>query len=93
MKNSASDQSFYIDSEEEDEENVFGKVDNEGDGNDSDSSASSAEDHQQNKPGSYNTSWPQSYRFPILSFCHFPLFSSAIISLSLSLLLHWILSL
>ncbi|PKI74573.1 hypothetical protein CRG98_004900 [Punica granatum] len=62
MKNSASEQSFYIESEEEDEENVYGNVSNEGDGNDSDSSASSTETPQQNKPGSHNTSWPQSYR-------------------------------
>ncbi|KAJ0046970.1 hypothetical protein Pint_06002 [Pistacia integerrima] len=64
MKNSVSDQSFYIESEEEeehveqDEEKEFkGEED---DGNDSDSSG---EIHQQNNPGSYNTtSWPQSYR-------------------------------
>ncbi|KAK4768844.1 hypothetical protein SAY86_026994 [Trapa natans] len=63
MKNSDSDQSFYIDSEEEDEENVYEKSGDGGDnGNDSDSSASSAEDRRQNKPSSYNTSWPQSYR-------------------------------
>ncbi|KAJ0101753.1 hypothetical protein Patl1_06051 [Pistacia atlantica] len=64
MKNSVSDQSFYIESEEEeehveqDEEKEFKSE--EDDGNDSDSSG---EIHQQNNPGSYNTtSWPQSYR-------------------------------
>ncbi|KAK8677305.1 hypothetical protein V6N13_142852 [Hibiscus sabdariffa] len=61
MKNSVSDHSFYIDSEEEgDEEKIFnGEAD---DGNESDASDSSAENQQQNKPSSYNTSWPQSYR-------------------------------
>ncbi|KAH9768463.1 Amino acid transporter AVT1C [Citrus sinensis] len=65
MKNSVSDHSFYIESdEEEDEEKVFdvngGEEDQEeNDGNDSDSSA---ENQQQTHPGSYNTSWPQSYR-------------------------------
>lgn len=66
MKNSVSDHSFYIESdEEEDEEKVFdvngGEEDQEeNDGNDSDSSA---ENQQQTHPGSYNTSWPQSYRY------------------------------
>ncbi|XP_021296245.1 vacuolar amino acid transporter 1-like [Herrania umbratica] len=63
MKNSVSDQSFYIESEdEEDEEKVFNRHEGEDDGNESDVSDSSAEDQQQNKPSSYNTSWPQSYR-------------------------------
>ncbi|KAK5833033.1 amino acid transporter AVT1C [Gossypium arboreum] len=64
MKNSVSDHSFYIESDEEDEEKVFIPDENgeEVDGNESDESDSSAENQQQNKPGSYNTSWPQSYR-------------------------------
>ncbi|XP_056169197.1 amino acid transporter AVT1C isoform X2 [Syzygium oleosum] len=65
MKNSVSEQSFYIESDEEeerDEENGFGKGGVRGDGNESDSSASSAENRHQNRPSSYNTSWPQSYR-------------------------------
>ncbi|XP_022765412.1 amino acid transporter AVT1C isoform X2 [Durio zibethinus] len=63
MKNSVSDQSFYIESEEEeDEEKVINKHDGGDDGNESDASDSSAENQQQNKPSSYNTSWPQSYR-------------------------------
>ncbi|PPR92486.1 hypothetical protein GOBAR_AA28186 [Gossypium barbadense] len=64
MKNSVSDHSFYIESDEEDEEKVFIPDENgeEVDGNESDDSDSSAENQQQNKPGSYNTSWPQSYR-------------------------------
>ncbi|KAL6131240.1 hypothetical protein ACLB2K_069616 [Fragaria x ananassa] len=63
MKNSVSDHSFYIDSEEEDEE----AKDNRSieDGNDSDSSGSEADHGQQQQqiqPSSYNTQWPQSYR-------------------------------
>ncbi|XVE68827.1 hypothetical protein DITRI_Ditri09bG0101200 [Diplodiscus trichospermus] len=63
MNNSASDQSFYIETEdEEDEEKLFNRIEGEVDGNESDDSDSSAENQQQNKPSSYNTSWPQSYR-------------------------------
>ncbi|KAH7537456.1 hypothetical protein FEM48_Zijuj03G0094600 [Ziziphus jujuba var. spinosa] len=60
MNNSVSDHSLYIESDEEDDEKEFHK--GEEDGNDSDSSNSSTEIQQQNKPSSYNTSWPQSYR-------------------------------
>ncbi|RVW27535.1 Amino acid transporter AVT1C [Vitis vinifera] len=60
MNNSVSDHSFYIESDEEDEENMSNRGNN--DGHDSDSSHSSTEIEQQNKPSSYNTSWPQSYR-------------------------------
>lgn len=75
MKNSVSDHSFYIDSEEEDEE----AKDNRSieDGNDSDSSGSEADHGQQQQqiqPSSYNTQWPQSYRF--FSLCPFALFCS-----------------
>lgn len=56
MKNSVSDQSFYIESDEEDQER------DDGDGNDSDSSNSSLDERQQSKPSSYTTTWPQSYR-------------------------------
>lgn len=66
MKNSVSEHSFYIESdEEENEEKLFDvnggeeEEQEEDDGNDSDSSA---ENQQQSHPGSYNTSWPQSYR-------------------------------
>ncbi|KAI9156580.1 hypothetical protein LWI28_008951 [Acer negundo] len=65
MKNSVSDQSFYIESEEEDDDEKMlvgneNEVDDDDDGNDSDSSG---EIQQQNiNPGSYNTTWPQSYR-------------------------------
>lgn len=69
MKNSVSDQSFYIESEdEEDEEKVFNRHEGEDDGNESDVSDSSAENQQQNKPSSYNTSWPQSYRSFLFSY-------------------------
>ncbi|KAG8390605.1 hypothetical protein BUALT_Bualt01G0100900 [Buddleja alternifolia] len=63
MKNSVSEQSFYIDSEEEDEEKAYHKEDDNEDGNDSDSSKYSENDNrQQSKPNSFNPSWPQSYR-------------------------------
>ncbi|XP_065628010.1 amino acid transporter AVT1C [Quercus suber] len=64
MKNSVSDHSFYIESDEEEEEveKEFDKAEENNDGNASDSSDSSADHQQQIKPGSYNTSWPQSYR-------------------------------
>ncbi|XP_008233286.1 PREDICTED: vacuolar amino acid transporter 1 [Prunus mume] len=62
MNNSVSDRSFYIESEdEEDEEKEFNKSIEDG-GNDSDSSESYTENQQQNIPSSYNTQWPQSYR-------------------------------
>ncbi|GAB4836422.1 Amino acid transporter avt1c [Ancistrocladus abbreviatus] len=54
MMNSVSEQSFYIESDEEDHEKS--------DGNDSDSSHSSMGDRQESRPNSYQTSWPQSYR-------------------------------
>ncbi|KAI3458948.1 hypothetical protein Pfo_015611 [Paulownia fortunei] len=63
MKNSFSEQSFYIESEEEDEEKVYDQGE---DGNDSDSSNYSNdnddENRQQSKASSLNPSWPQSYR-------------------------------
>uniref|UniRef100_A0A2N9HMJ6 Amino acid transporter transmembrane domain-containing protein n=1 Tax=Fagus sylvatica TaxID=28930 RepID=A0A2N9HMJ6_FAGSY len=63
MKNSVSDHSFYIESDEEDDaEKESNKAEENNDGNVSDSSDCSADNQQQNKTGSYNTSWPQSYR-------------------------------
>ncbi|XP_050250060.1 amino acid transporter AVT1C-like [Quercus robur] len=64
MKNSVSDHSFYVESDEEEEEveKEFDKAEENNEGNASDSSDSSADHQQQIKPGSYNTSWPQSYR-------------------------------
>lgn len=75
MNNSVSDRSFYIESEdEEDEEKEFNKSIEDG-GNDSDSSESYTENQQQNIPSSYNTQWPQSYRFSL-----FPLLLSSSVS-------------
>ncbi|XP_011041044.1 PREDICTED: vacuolar amino acid transporter 1-like [Populus euphratica] len=64
MKNSVSEQNFYIESEEEDEEKEFNRDgEGEADVNGTDSDESLADDNrQQSKTGSYNTSWPQSYR-------------------------------
>ncbi|XP_043707740.1 amino acid transporter AVT1C-like [Telopea speciosissima] len=71
MKNSVSEQSFYIESDDEDVEKASEKVGD--DGNDSDfSDASSMESHQQNRPGSYNTQWPQSYRQSIDMYSSIP---------------------
>ncbi|KAG9441828.1 hypothetical protein H6P81_017682 [Aristolochia fimbriata] len=65
MKNSVSENSLYIESEEEDIEND-GKdslKDAEDDGNESVYSESSSVDSPREKPpSSYNPSWPQSYR-------------------------------
>ncbi|PSR98024.1 Vacuolar amino acid transporter like [Actinidia chinensis var. chinensis] len=60
MKNSVSEQSLYIESEDEDEEKEFDK--GEIDGYDSDFSNCSNESHQESKPSSVNSTWPQSYR-------------------------------
>ncbi|KAK6144746.1 hypothetical protein DH2020_021566 [Rehmannia glutinosa] len=66
MKNSVSEQSFYIESEEEDDEKVYDKVEDTEAVNDYDSSNYSSdndnENRQQSKPNSLNPSWPQSYR-------------------------------
>lgn len=60
MNNSVSDNSFIIESDEDDELRDLNR--GEGDGNDSDSSNYSNENPPQRKPSSYNPSWPQSYR-------------------------------
>ncbi|KAL8518042.1 hypothetical protein ACS0TY_009363 [Phlomoides rotata] len=57
MKNSVSEQSFYIESEEED---VYDKGEDHEAGNGSDSSNYDSENDS--KPSSINPSWPQSYR-------------------------------
>ena len=60
MKNSESDQAFFIESdEEEDKDSIRG----ENDGNDSEYSNSSDDNPHQGKPSSLNPSWPQSYRY------------------------------
>ncbi|XP_058728271.1 amino acid transporter AVT1C-like [Vicia villosa] len=58
MKNSASEQVFFIESDEEGEERELGR--DEMDGNESDYSNDSNE--VQRKPSSYSMAWPQSYR-------------------------------
>ncbi|CAJ1976734.1 unnamed protein product [Sphenostylis stenocarpa] len=60
MNNSVSENSFIIESDEEDAEKDLNKVGD--DGNESDSSSYSTENPPQRKPSSYNISWPQSYR-------------------------------
>lgn len=83
MKNSASDHSFYIESEEEDEEKAFHNNEGEDDRHELDSSDG---EHAapQRQPSSYSTQWPQSYRFTLyvsvflllkLSFCYASLFT------------------
>ncbi|KAK8662276.1 hypothetical protein V6N13_091861 [Hibiscus sabdariffa] len=65
MKNSVSDQSFYIESEDEEEvEKLEYTGHGEDDANENSyyASFSSAENQQQNKPSSHATQWPQSYR-------------------------------
>lgn len=65
MKNSVSDHCFYIDSEgDNDEEKDNRSVE---DGNESEFSGWEAEQRQEQQfqPSSYNTQWPQSYRFSI----------------------------
>ena len=63
MKNSVSDRSFYIESS--DDEDFDKEID---DGNESESSGSSADNRNINQPSSYNAAaWPQSYRFAFSS--------------------------
>ncbi|KAK1409621.1 hypothetical protein QVD17_36148 [Tagetes erecta] len=63
MKNSESDQAFYIESDEDDEKDSIRGDDD--DGNESEFSNDSDDidnPRQQRKPSSLNPSWPQSYR-------------------------------
>ncbi|KAL9682500.1 hypothetical protein QQ045_014299 [Rhodiola kirilowii] len=66
MKNSVSERSFFIESDEEDEEDHSFIIeegddeDYEDDGNGSDSETEN--DQHQNKPSSYTTTWPRTYR-------------------------------
>lgn len=60
MKNSVSDNAFFIESEDDDEEKESDE--GEDDGNDSDYSNYSDDIQPQRKPSSLNPSWPQSYR-------------------------------
>lgn len=64
MEKSVSDQSLYIVSDGEDEDSevkAIGRI--EEDGNYLDFSSSSTENENPHGPGSYTTSWPQSYRY------------------------------
>ncbi|KAJ7970497.1 Vacuolar amino acid transporter 1 [Quillaja saponaria] len=70
MKKCASDQYLYFESEEEDEKKVFDKGEDEG--NDSDCSNYSNENQYQNRPSSFNTTWPQSYRKSIDLYSNVP---------------------
>ncbi|KAK8510157.1 hypothetical protein V6N13_103753 [Hibiscus sabdariffa] len=66
MKNSVSEQSFYIESDDEDDmEKLEYNRHDEDEGHGSYGSLSSAENLQQNKPSSQATHWPQSYRHSI----------------------------
>ncbi|MFS8012451.1 putative amino acid transporter, transmembrane domain-containing protein [Helianthus anomalus] len=60
MKNSESDQAFFIESDEDDDKD---SIRGEDDGNESEfSNYSDDNPHHQSKPSSLNPSWPQSYR-------------------------------
>lgn len=87
MRNSVSEHSLYIESEDEDEEKVSEK--GEDDGNESDLSNSSTENQQKNIPSSYNNLWPQSYRY---RFFFFPPYFGVLSVLQRSFLIlhfHW----
>ncbi|GAU50308.1 hypothetical protein TSUD_409200 [Trifolium subterraneum] len=60
MKNSSSDQCFFIESDN-DEDKELGREENNV-GNESDFSCDSNENLDQRKPSSYSMAWPQSYR-------------------------------
>lgn len=69
MNHVPSDQSFYIESEDEDDRKDYVEEDG---GSHSDSSDDVYDENQAHiKPSSYTTAWPQSYRF---GFSPFPLF-------------------
>lgn len=59
MNHVPSDQSLYIESEDEDDRKDYEEEDEE---NGSDSSDAYDENQQHTKPSSYTTAWPQSYR-------------------------------
>lgn len=60
MNHVPSDQSFYIESEDEDDRKDYVEEDG---GSHSDSSDVYDENQAHTKPSSYTTAWPQSYRF------------------------------
>lgn len=65
MKNSVSDQSFYMESEGEDEEKAYNKCEDHETGNDSDSSNYFNDDdnYNQRQQSKHNSQWPQTYRY------------------------------
>lgn len=72
MNHVPSDQSFYIESEDEDDRKDYAEEEEEEDGHShSDSSDANDEHHTQNKPNSYTTAWPQSYRSISILACKF----------------------
>ncbi|KAI8563635.1 hypothetical protein RHMOL_Rhmol03G0124900 [Rhododendron molle] len=71
MKRSVSEQSLYIESEDEDEEKEFTKGEQEGDDSDT-SNDDSTQNQQQSTPNSLNTTWPQSYRQSIDLYSNVP---------------------
>ncbi|KAF6151267.1 hypothetical protein GIB67_002966 [Kingdonia uniflora] len=66
MKNSVSDQSFYIESESDDDNDegkeLENRAENDGGNNSDSSNPDSSISRQNTRPNSYNTTWPQSYR-------------------------------
>ncbi|XP_056864867.1 amino acid transporter AVT1C [Raphanus sativus] len=62
MNHVPSDQSFYIESEDEDDRKDYAEEEEEDGHSHSDSSDANDEHHTQYKPNSYTTAWPQSYR-------------------------------
>lgn len=67
MNHVPSDQSFYIESEDEDDRKDYAEEEEEDGHSHSDSSDANDEHHTQYKPNSYTTAWPQSYRSLSLS--------------------------
>lgn len=76
MKNSISEQSFYIESDEDDQEKQIVNNDHNEDGSDSDSSNYSNDDNDEQRSKSIITSWPQSYRLGHSPICRWKFFLS-----------------
>ncbi|KAF8084877.1 hypothetical protein N665_0694s0010 [Sinapis alba] len=62
MNHVTSDQSFYIESEDEDSRKDYEEEEEDDDQSHSDSSDANDDSQTQTKPSSYSTAWPQSYR-------------------------------
>lgn len=67
MNHVPSDQSFYIESEEEDDRKDYEEEEDD-DQSHSYSSDANDDNQTQTKPSSYTTAWPQSYRFYLYPF-------------------------